>query len=107
MTPGFVRAAAVTLTMLLGLVTAPAQAAPPSQAQSWAATCATCHGGTGRAAGALKPIAGLPVEQHLQMLAGFADGSRPATVMHQIVRGYDADQLRQIAEFFATQREAR
>jgi cytochrome subunit of sulfide dehydrogenase len=41
------------------------------------------------------------------MLAGFADGSRPATVMHQIVRGYDADQLRAIAEYFATQRDAR
>jgi cytochrome subunit of sulfide dehydrogenase len=104
---GFAWVAGVTLTMLTGLVLAPAQAASPSQAQSWAATCATCHGSSGRAAGWLKPIAGLPVEQHLQMLAGFADGSRPATVMHQIVRGYDADQLRAIAEYFATQRDAR
>ncbi|MBL0419949.1 c-type cytochrome [Ramlibacter sp. AW1] len=73
---------------------------------SLAATCANCHGTQGRAAAAspLPTLAGMPREQMLAQLKAFKDGSRPATVMHQLAKGYSDAQLEQIAGYFAAQK---
>jgi sulfide dehydrogenase cytochrome subunit len=39
----------------------------------------------------------------LQQLREFRDGSRPATVMTQIARGFSDAQLQRLAAFFAAQ----
>jgi cytochrome subunit of sulfide dehydrogenase len=36
-------------------------------------------------------------------LQAFRDGSRPATVMHQITKGFTPAQLEQVAGYFAAQ----
>jgi cytochrome c553 len=73
--------------------------------RSLAATCANCHGTNGRTVpGSTVPsVAGMPKDYLMRQLAAFRDGSRPATVMHQIVKGYSEPQLEQIAAYFAAQ----
>ncbi|WP_256373126.1 c-type cytochrome [Ramlibacter montanisoli] len=41
----------------------------------------------------------------LLQLKSFRDGSRPATVMHQITKGFSEPQLQQIASYFAAQKK--
>jgi sulfide dehydrogenase cytochrome subunit len=73
--------------------------------RSLAATCANCHGTNGRVTqgSAVVGLAGMPRDAMLQQLQAFRDGTRPATVMHQIVKGYTEPQLQQIAGYFAAQ----
>jgi cytochrome subunit of sulfide dehydrogenase len=90
------------LTLGLGLLlVGPAAAQDPLLGRNLAATCATCHGTNGQAQGAMPPLAGMPADRLLALLAGYRNGSTPATVMHQITKGYTEPQLRLIAEHFA------
>jgi len=93
------------LLVLAAPVAALAQSPDALQVRSLAATCANCHGTDGRAAaGAGMPgLAGQPRDYLLQQLRAFRDGSRPATVMHQIAKGYSEPQLQQLASYFAAQ----
>ena len=71
-------------------------------ARSLAATCANCHGTDGRSATKeVAPLAGLPKDDIAAKLQGFRDGSRPATVMHQIAKGYSDQQLELVADYFS------
>ena len=71
--------------------------------RSLAATCANCHGTNGYTVkGSQVPsVAGMPKEYMVRQLAAFKDGSRPASVMHQIAKGFTDAQLDQIATYFA------
>jgi cytochrome c553 len=109
---GWWRASIATATLIAATCT-PAQAqtqAPDAQARlqqrALAATCAACHGTEGRApaGSAIPALAGRPAPQLLQQLQAFKNGTREATVMHQIARGYSAAQLEQLAAYFAAQR---
>lgn len=71
-----------------------------------AAACAACHGTNGQSPGAMPTLAGKHKEQILAELRSFRDGNRPATVMHQIARGYTEQQYDLIAAYFAAQRPA-
>lgn len=86
---------------------AAAQDAQALQLRSLAATCANCHGTDGRAVqGSTVPaLAGTPKAQLLAQLKAFRDGSRAATVMHQLAKGYTEAQLDQIAGYFAAQKK--
>ncbi|HYD76627.1 c-type cytochrome [Ramlibacter sp.] len=81
----------------------PAQAQDVLYVRSLAATCAGCHGTDGRTVpGSEVPaIAGMPREYMLRQLQAFRDGTRPATVMHQIAKGFSGQQLEQLATYFA------
>lgn len=81
-----------------------AHAQDPNLARNLAATCANCHGVNGNAAGDMKPIAGVPAEKILALLADYKSGNQPATIMHQIVKGYTDDQLKLAAGYFAAQK---
>lgn len=103
-------------TRLLGLasaalalagVSAPAQASDAHLARNLAATCANCHGTNGQARGDMKPLAGMSAEKMLAMLDDYKNGNQPATIMHQIVKGYTPEQLRLIAGYFAAQQPTR
>jgi cytochrome c553 len=85
----------------------PASAQDASLARSLAATCANCHGTDGRARGEMVPLAGRPAEQLLTMLSAYRSGALPATIMHQIAKGYTETQLQLIAGHFAAQTPAR
>jgi cytochrome c553 len=77
----------------------------PSLAQdaNLAATCANCHGTNGYARGEMKPLAGLAAEKIIAAVADFKSGAQPATIMHQISKGYSDEQIKQVAAYFAAQ----
>lgn len=70
-----------------------------------AATCAQCHGTDGHAVAGepLVKLAGLPRQHLLTQLMAFRTGQRPATIMHQITRGYSQEQLEELSTYFAAQ----
>ena len=75
-------------------------------ARNLAAACAICHGTQGKPApGApLIPLAGLPRDHIATQMRAFRDGKRPATVMHQIAKGYTDAQIDAIAGWYAAQK---
>ena len=84
----------------------PAQAQDNKLARSLAATCANCHGTNGNARSAMATLAGKPAEQIVAAFNGFKSGQLPATVMHQISKGYTDAQVQLIATYFAAQKPA-
>jgi cytochrome c553 len=87
------------------LCAAPDALAQDNSARNLAAACAICHGTQGKpAAGApLIPLAGLPRDHIATQMRAFRDGKRPATVMHQIAKGYADAQIEAIAAWYAAQ----
>jgi cytochrome c553 len=98
--------ATVAVACALWLANAPAHAQDAQLARSLAATCANCHGTNGNARGDMKPLAGISADKMLAMLADFRSGNQPATIMHQIVKGYSEEQLKLVAGYFAAQKPA-
>ena len=76
------------------------------QGRNLAASCAICHGTDGRGAkdGPLIPLAGLPKDHIAVQMRAFRDGKRPATVMHQLAKGYSDAQIDAIAAWYAAQK---
>ena len=91
---------------LLATGAAFAQAAPDLATRSLAATCAACHGTDGQALAdeGFARLAGMPAADIVARLRGFRDGSRPATVMHQLGKGYSDAQIDALAAYFASRR---
>lgn len=79
-----------------------ALAQDPHAARALAATCFTCHGTDGRSVGNVPPsIAGQNKAILVQQLKDFREGKRPATIMHQLAKGYTDAQFELIAGYFA------
>ena len=72
-------------------------------ARNLAATCANCHGTNGQALGDSKPLAGMSAEKIIAAVADYKSGAQPATIMHQIAKGYTDEQIRLVAAWFAAQ----
>jgi sulfide dehydrogenase cytochrome subunit len=68
-----------------------------------AASCAACHGTNGRAApgSSVAGLAGRSKEDLVQVMAQFRGGQRPATVMHQIAKGYTEAEVAAMADYFS------
>ena len=92
----------------LGLLAATslAQAADPNLARNLAATCANCHGTNGKAVpgAGMDELAGMDKAKILQTVGEFKTGVKPASIMHQISKGYTDEQLDMIATYFAAQK---
>jgi cytochrome c553 len=77
----------------------------PLQVRSWAAGCANCHGTQGRAEPGTVSLAGVNKDDLVKSMQDFKTGRRPATVMHQLAKGYSDDQIVAIASYFAAQKK--
>lgn len=84
-----------------------AQNAQALYTRSLAATCANCHGTDGKAVpgSAVTTIAGMDRSYLAAQLKAFKSGARPATVMHQISKGYSDAQIEVLAGYFAAQKK--
>jgi len=80
-----------------------AHAQQSNTARDLAAACAICHGTNGVNAGGLPHLAGQPQQYIVQQLKDFRDGKRPATIMHQIAKGYTEEQYELLGAYFAAQ----
>jgi cytochrome c553 len=92
---------------LLVLAASAAQAQSANLGRNLAATCANCHGTNGQARGDSKPLAGVSAEKIAAAFADYKSGAQPATIMHQIAKGYTDEQIKLIAAFLAAQPAAK
>ncbi len=75
------------------------------QVRSWAAACANCHGTNGVAQAGNETLAGMKREDIVTKMLDFKSGRKPATVMHQLSKGYSDEQINAIAGYFAAQKK--
>ncbi|MCK7500582.1 MAG: c-type cytochrome [Comamonadaceae bacterium] len=68
---------------------------------SWAAGCTSCHGPGGRSEAGMPSLAGRSKDEMFKLVSEMKEGKRSATVMHQIGKGYNDDELRQILDYFS------
>ncbi|MDI9336658.1 MAG: c-type cytochrome [Gammaproteobacteria bacterium] len=81
-----------------------AQDAQTLQVRALAATCANCHGTDGRSpeGSAVPSLAGMPRDYLIGEMKKFVSGERPATIMHQLAKGYSDQQMVQMASYFSS-----
>lgn len=105
---------AVAAATLASGITVAQQPAPPAFAPSnlsasgvraLAANCAACHGTRGKPAtgSTLAGLAGKPRDELLMAMTQFKQGRKPATVMHQLSKGYTDEELAALADYFSKQ----
>ncbi|MEO7392996.1 MAG: class I cytochrome c [Ramlibacter sp.] len=86
-------------------ISALAQASDPLQVRGWAGACANCHGTNGVAQPGIESLAGMRQDEIVQKMLDFKNGRKPATVMHQLSKGYTDEQIAAIAGYFAAQKK--
>jgi cytochrome subunit of sulfide dehydrogenase len=94
-----------TIALAASLAAAAFSAHAQENPRNLASACGICHGTSGQAATKdVIPLAGLPREHIATQMRAFRDGTRPATVMHQIAKGYTDAQIDAMAAWFAAQK---
>jgi cytochrome c553 len=97
----------ISLVLAAAALVAAPVAAQDVAGRNLASSCAICHGTEGRSVpgeSPLIPLAGLPRDHIATQMRAFRDGKRPATVMHQIAKGYTDPQIDAMAVWFAAQK---
>jgi cytochrome c553 len=101
-------AAPLLLLALEALAQQPAPAFAPANlspegVRQMASTCAPCHGTGGRPApGSIgAALAGRSSGDIVNAMRQFRDGTRPATVMHQIAKGFSDAEIGALADYFS------
>ena len=79
----------------------PASAQDANLGRNLAASCVTCHGKNATGTGTLD---GMPKNRIVQTMKDFKSGARPATLMHQLAKGYSEQQVELLAEYFSQQK---
>jgi sulfide dehydrogenase cytochrome subunit len=76
----------------------------PDAGTMLANTCLGCHGPGGSSVGPATPtIAGMATDTFAEAMKGYKEGTRPATVMDRIVKGYTEDEIKAMGAYFAKQ----
>jgi sulfide dehydrogenase cytochrome subunit len=85
----------------------PAAAQAPHVARDLAANCFTCHGTNGNSVQGIPPsLAGRDASELFLVMKDFQTGKRPATIMHQLAKGYTDQQLKLISTYLAALKPA-
>jgi cytochrome c553 len=85
-------------------VPALAQRIDPNLGRNLAAACANCHGTNGMSQQGMPNLAGQQRAYLVQQMQDFRAGKRPATIMHQIAKGYTDEQIDALAAYFSAQK---
>ncbi len=87
-----------------GLMLAPvvSDAAELSRGQMLSISCAGCHGTDGKSPGSIPSIAGKSADTIETTLKEFRSGKRESTVMDRHAKGYTDEELKLIAQYFAS-----
>lgn len=97
-----------TLLPLLALLASTglvaAEQRPADNFPYFVGNCFNCHGTEGAAQSAIPAIAGRDRAFLLEALKGFKAGTRQATIMHQLAKGYTDEELSRLADYFSRQK---
>jgi cytochrome subunit of sulfide dehydrogenase len=76
-------------------------------AMSLAASCANCHGTNGKVVegSTVTSLAGLDKTYFVEQMKAFKAGTRSATVMQQISKGFNDAQIESMGNYFAAQKK--
>ena len=75
----------------------------PTLGRNLAAACANCHGTTGNSVAEVPSLAGQSATVLVQKMKDYRDGKLPASIMHQLAKGYTDEQVVVMAEYFSKQ----
>jgi len=98
------KCAAIGVALTLAGMAGAAIAQEMNYGRNLAAACASCHGTNGKSAGHMDDLAGMPKDRIVQHMKDFKAGTKPATVMHQLAKGYSETQIEAIASYFSAQK---
>ena len=87
--------------MAIGWFTAGAGAA---EAPPGASSCSGCHAASAAVQTPVPPLTGLPAEHTVMVMQAFRSGTRPATVMDRIAKGFSDAEIAAIAAWYAGQK---
>ncbi|MBC7708573.1 MAG: c-type cytochrome [Rhizobacter sp.] len=97
-------AGAIALAAAMWVGVAHAQApVSATLGRNLAAQCATCHGTNGKSVAEVPSLAGQPAASMVQKMKDYRDGKLPASIMHQLAKGYTDEQVLLMADYFSKQ----
>lgn len=91
----------IAIGLMLPMICAHAEV--DKRARDLAASCAACHGTNGRSVGGFPMLASLDKAYFVAQMKDFKSGARPATVMHQLSKGFTDEEFELMGSFFASQ----
>ena len=94
---------ATAMAASIGTAANAQQTATQLHNRATAAMCANCHGTDGKTieGSAIPSLVGMPKDYMVLQINAFKNGSRPATVMHQITKGLTDAQIDTISNYYA------
>lgn len=69
----------------------------------YVANCFNCHGTDGKGNSAIPPLAGRDKGVLEEALKAYKAGTKTATIMHQLAKGYSDQEIAVLADYFAKQ----
>ena len=81
-----------------------AQGTDPNLGRNLAAACANCHRTQGVSQQGMPNLAGQQSSYLVKQMKDFKAGVRPATIMHQLAKGYTDEQIEALAAYFSSQK---
>ncbi len=82
----------------------PSSATADDRTPLLAQACAGCHGQDGAGMGRVPRIAAYDRDDFILVWEQFREGERPATIMGRIARGYTAEEIAVLADYFSNKR---
>ena len=96
--------ATVGILLAMAGMTGTALAENINYGRNLAAACASCHGTNGKSKGSMNDLAGMPKNSIIEHMKDFKAGTKPATVMQQLAKGYSDAQIVAIADYLSAQK---
>jgi sulfide dehydrogenase cytochrome subunit len=102
---GRVAASATLLVLAMNVASAqaPANSTSANLGRNLAAQCANCHGTNGKSVAEVPSLAGQAANLISQKMKDYRDGKMPASIMHQLAKGYTDEQVALMADYFSKQ----
>jgi cytochrome c553 len=91
-----------TIVIGLAAATSPAAAAEPPPGAS---SCSGCHAASAAVETPVPLLAGLPAAHIVTAMQAFRTGTRPATVMDRIAKGFSDAEIAAIAAWYVGQKQ--
>ena len=90
----------ISMTVLLFSISTASQAVERSELLS--SMCVTCHGPDGKGSNKIPKLRGLDVSDIVESMNGFKSGEESSTIMKRHAKGYTAEEIKLMAEYFAS-----